>query len=225
MKKIAENIWFLPFPLKVFGVDIRRNVTLIRLDSGKLVIHSTADFSENDVKAIRELGDPGWLVEGMIDHDTFSDAGHSAFPGIPLLAPEGFSERVKFDVGSLRQPPAEWLPEVEVIQIEGAPKMAESVLFHHPSGTLVVCDLLFHFPEIKSVWAKALLLPTLGWNPAPGFSKRLKMAITDREAFRKSLETVMELPIQRIVPGHGVILEKNAKEKAREVFKKAGLLM
>jgi len=224
MQKLADNIWLLSFPLKILGVDIRRNVTVMRLGSGKLVIHSTAGFSGDDVRSIRGLGEPGWLVEGMIDHDTFSAEGRRAFPGIPFLAPEGFGERVGFEVGTLDEPPAGWLPEVEVIRIDGAPKMAESVLFHHPSDTLIVSDLLFHFPEIKSLWAKMLLIPALGWHPAPGFSKRVKMAIEDKQAFRKSVGKIMALPIQRIVPGHGVVLENDAKARAGRVFAGQGLL-
>jgi hypothetical protein len=218
MDKLAGNIWLLSYPLKTLGVDIRRNVTVIRLESGRLVIHSTAAFSQEDIAAIRELGEPGWLVEGMIDHDTFSKEGRAAFPGIPFLAPPGFSERVDFEVGDLNSPPAEWLPELEVIPIEGAPKMAESVLFHRPSGTLVVCDLLFNFPEVDSMWSKVLLTMVLGTDPAPGFSKRVKMAIKDDAAFAASLEKVKALPVQRVVPGHGVVLEQDAKARMRKLF-------
>ena len=224
MQKLAENIWLFPFPLKVLGIDIKRNVTVIRLGSGKLLIHSTADFSEEDVREIQKLGEPSWLVEGMIDHDTFSKEGRRAFPGIPFFAPAGFGERVGFDVVALDQPPTEWLPELDVIRIDGAPNMAEYVVFHRPSGTLVVCDLLFHFPEFESLWAKVLLTPALGLNPAPGFSKRLKMSIKDKESFRKSVEKVLSLPIERIVPGHGVVLENGAKEKARGAFEKSGVV-
>jgi len=224
MQKLADNIWLFPHPLKILGVDIRRNVTVIRLPSGRLVIHSTAKFSEAEIDEIRGLGEPGWLVEGMVDHDTFSEVGRKAFPEIPFLAPEGFAGRVDFEVESLGDPPAAWGPELDVIPIEGAPKMRESVFFHHPSGTLIVCDLLFHFPEIPSLWAKLFLLPALGMNPAPGFSKRLKMSVKDKEAFRGSLEKVMALPIQRIVPGHGFVLEEEARDKAGRVFEANGFL-
>lgn len=224
MRSLSENLWLLSLPLKILGVDIRRNVTLIRLSSGKLIIHSTAHFSEKDTAAIRSSGEPGWLVEAMVDHDTFSSEGHAAFPEVPFFAPEKFGERVEFPVCSLQEPPPEWLPEIEVIQVRGIPKMDEYVFFHHPSGTLVVCDLLFNFPEISSLWAKLLLTPTLGLNPSPGFSKRVRMAIKDREEFSESLRQILALPIRRIVPGHGEVLEHDAKERARAVFEKSGFV-
>ncbi len=123
-----------------------------------------------------------------------------------------------FEVGDLDSPPEQWLPELQVIPIKGAPKMAESVLFHRPSGTLVVCDLLFHFPEIDSVWSKVLLTMVLGTDPAPGFSKRVKMSIKDNVAFATSLEKVKMLPVKRVVPGHGVVLEEDAKERMGKLF-------
>ncbi len=89
MFKLADNIWLFPFPLKTLCVDIRRNVTVIRLESGRLVIHSTAPFTQGDIAEIRALGEPGWLVEGMIDHDTFSKEGQVAFPGNPFPSAAG----------------------------------------------------------------------------------------------------------------------------------------
>ena len=80
---LAENLWLLAYPLKMLGADLRRNVTLIRLRSGKVVIHSSAPFSAEDVAAIRALGEPGWLLDGILRHDTFAQEGRAAFPGIP----------------------------------------------------------------------------------------------------------------------------------------------
>ena len=224
MRQISENLWLLSYPLRILGIDIRRNVSVIRLASGKLVIHSTAPFTDDDIAGIRALGEPGWVTEPMLDHDTFSEAGHRAFPDIPFLAPAGFDERVSFEVRPLDPPPSEWLPDLTVVPIEGVPGFSEHAFFHAPSGTLIVCDLLFHFPEVRSLWAKLLLLPTLGPHPAPAFSWRFKSAIKDHEAFRKSLETLLALPIQRIIPGHGEVLESDAHARAKRVFEKRGLV-
>lgn len=224
MTKLTENLWLYRYDLETLGVNIGRNVTVIRLESGDLVIHSTAPFSESDVLEIRSLGQPSWIVEGMVDHDTFSAKGRTAFPNIPFLAPPDLQSRLDFQIDSLEMPPEEWDTELEIIPIKGAPKMAEYVFFHHPSGTLIVCDLLFHFPEPPSFWSKLLLTLAVGKNPAPGFSKRLKMAIDDEEAFRASILKVISLPIKRIIPGHGEVLENNAGERAKQLFAKQGFL-
>ena len=89
MKKLAENLWVLPYSLRLFGGDLRRVVTIVRLRSGELVIHSTGPFTPGDVTAILRLGKPGWLPDAMLRHDTFAKQGREAFPRIPFSSPGG----------------------------------------------------------------------------------------------------------------------------------------
>ncbi len=42
--------------MSLMGCRLGRNVTIVRLGSGKLLVHSSAPFSAQDVEAIRELG-------------------------------------------------------------------------------------------------------------------------------------------------------------------------
>ena len=52
---LAENLWLPVYPLKMLGADLRRNVTLIRPRSGKVLIHSTAPFTAEDVAALHRF--------------------------------------------------------------------------------------------------------------------------------------------------------------------------
>src|SRR5688572_7539523 len=54
--QIAENLWLLRYPLRLLGTEIGRTVTLIRLHTGELVIHSPAPFSTSDASAVKALG-------------------------------------------------------------------------------------------------------------------------------------------------------------------------
>jgi hypothetical protein len=163
MKEHAENIWVLPYSLRLFGADLRRIVTVVRLRSGELIIHSTGPFTPGDIAAIMRLGKPGWLLDVMLRHDTFAKQGHEAFSNIPLLAPEGFSEVVGFSTRPLIPAPAAWGDEVEVLQLEGIPSMREHLVFHRSSRTLIVADLLFNFgpdtPAGPVFWSCAPLAP------------------------------------------------------------------
>lgn len=207
MKKLADNLWLLTYPLKVLGADIIRNVAVIRLASGKLLIHSTAPFQPHDIEAIQKAGEPSWLVEAMLDHDTFSNEGHSAFPSLPYFAPPGFEKRVSFPVQSLAEPPEEWSPEIAIMKIEGNPSFNEYILLHRPSRTLIVADLIFNYRKAPSLWTKFLLFPALGFRHAPGMSKRFRSAIKDRDAFRRSLDQLLDWNFERIIVGHGQVVE------------------
>ena len=101
MVNLDENLWLLRYPLKMLGADLHRNVTVIRLNSGDLVIHSTGPFELDDAARIVSLGKPAWLLDTMLRHDTFAKRGREVFPEAVYLAPEGFSQRVGFQTGPL----------------------------------------------------------------------------------------------------------------------------
>ena len=96
MTNLTENLWLLRYPLKMLGADLHRNVTVMRLRSGDLVIHSTGPFALEDVAHVNSLGRPRWLLDVMLRHDTFAKQGKEAFPEAAYLGPDGFSEVVKF---------------------------------------------------------------------------------------------------------------------------------
>jgi hypothetical protein len=126
------------------GIDFKRNVTLLRLGDGRLIVHSTARFSDQDVAAIRRFGQPAWLLEATLIHDTFAKEGHKAFPDLPYLAPEGFATASGILTQPLCPPPPDWAGETDVFRIDGV-RSNEHALFHRRSGTLIVADLFFHF--------------------------------------------------------------------------------
>ncbi len=224
MERIGEAIWLLRYPLKIMGLNAGRRVCIIRLASGKLVIHSTGPFSDHDRAAIGQLGEPGWILDAMLDHDTFGQAGRAAYPGIPYLGPSGLDERVGFKTEPLAPAPSEWREELLVLELRGAPSFSEHVLLHEPSGTLIVCDLLLNFPSPQGLWPSLLLTAAVGRQRSPGVSRRLRLAITDRDAFKDSIRALLRWDFDRIVVGHGEPIRANGKQLAAEAFERARLL-
>jgi len=222
MTQLAENLWLLTYPQKKLGVDLKRNVTIIRLDSGDLVIHSTGPFSEGDVGIIQGLGKPAWLVEAMMQHDTFAKEGREAFPGIPFLAPPGFSDHVGFETVPILPPPAAWGTELEVMHIDGVENYEEHVFFHGSSRTLIVADLVFNFGPDEPVWTELVLKAAIGSEHNPGMSRPFRFAITDKAAFMHSMECLMDWDFERVIVGHGEPLEAAGKAKVSAMLRRAG---
>ncbi len=220
MHALAENLWLLPYPLRLLGADLRRNVTVIRLKSGDLMIHSTGPFTSEDAAAIRALGNPKWMLDVMLRHDTFAKDGLAAFPGIVYLGPTGYEAVVKVPVSPLL--PAPWGDELQVVRLEGVPSMEEHAVFHAPSRTLIVADLLFNFGAEASLWTHALLLLAVGARHAPGVSRSFKFTLKDRAAFERSLRAVMAWDFDRIIVGHGSVIERNGKSLLADALRRAG---
>ncbi len=215
----------MKFPLKMLGADLQRNVTLLRLASGKLIVHSTAPFETADIAAIRELGEPTWLVDVLLRHDTFAAEGHAAFPEARYLAPPGFEAGKGIATDSLVPPPAEWADEIAVLPVAGAPEYSEIVMLHRPSRTLVVGDLLINFPGDQGFLTELMIrVAVVGGDSAPGVTRPLKHAIDDHAAFIESLETILAWDFDRIVVGHGEPVVADAREKLRAAYQAAGIL-
>lgn len=224
MRQIADNLWILTYPLSVLGTNHGRTVTLIRLASGKTILHSMAPFPREDVAKIKAIGDPSWLVEAMLLHDTYARQGREIFPDRPFFGPEGFSEVVKFQTQSLRQPPAEWTDDVEVFEILGAPKLKEHVFLHKPSRTLIVADLVFNFHAHERGWDRFFHRWIAGFKRYPGMSRIFRLFVSDRPAFQSSIAKVLAADFDRIIVGHGEVLETNGKALLRRGLDDAGLL-
>lgn len=224
LRDIAPNLWMLSYPLKLLGVNVGRNVTVIRLASRKLIIHSTAPFSAGDVAAIKGLGEPAWIADMMLRHDTFAREGHTAFPSARYLAPDGFSKSLGFDTEPLIPPPAEWVDEIAVAAIDGAPEFGEVVMLHRPSRTLIVEDLIFNFAGTQNLWTKLFLrLATVGGRHEPGMTLPFKMAIKDGAAYAASIKTILAWDFDRIIVGHGTPIATGGKEKLRSTLQAAGV--
>ncbi len=221
-QRIDEDLWLREYPLKLLGADFRRNVTIIRLRSGKLVIHSTAPFTDADILAIRELGEPGWLLEGVLRHDTFAGGGRAAFPDVSYLAPEGFSNLVGFPTQPIIPTPIEWDGELLALEIDGMPEARDTALLHVPSRTLILTELVFNFGSDEPLWTEFLLLAAVGSEHHPGMSRPMKAGVKDESAFRNSIGELLSWDFDRVIVGHGDVIESGGKAKLTAAMAAAG---
>jgi len=206
----------------MLGADLRRNVTVIALRSGELIIHSSGPFSEADVAAIGALGRPRWLLDGILRHDTFAKEGRAAFPEAEYLAPPGFSEVVGFATDPIVPAPREWNGEVLALELDGAPAAREVALLHVPSRTLILTELVFNFTDGQPLWTEFLLRVAVGGEHHPGMPRPVKAGVKDEAAFKASLRIVEGWDFDRIVVGHGDVIESGGKEKLRQALAAAG---
>lgn len=225
MKNLAENLWLLHYPLPIMGEYLGRNVTVVRLRSGELVVHSTGPFSPADVAAISALGQPVCLVEALTMHDTFAKEGRAAFPGVPYYAPAGFSETVGFPTQDLAHPPAAWAGELEVLELAGkSAKALEYVFLHRPSRTLIVTDLVFNVTGEAPLGARLFASVGVvgGAEHDTGMPRPEKFQVSDHASFRRSVETLLAWDFERVIVGHGEVIEIGGKKRLGEALRDAG---
>jgi hypothetical protein len=219
IEPIGPNIWRMRYPLSLLGVSIGRNVAIIRLANGKLIIHSTAPFTSGDVGAIRTLGEPGWLLEATLFHDTFAKHGRSAFPALPYLAPEAFAKSTGLDTCPVDEIiSAAWGNEISVLKLEGIPKLQEHVVLHRPSRTLIVADLVFNLGPTASRWENFVRHRLMGIHRFPAMSRFFRMTIREPLAFETSIDTLLSWDFDRLVVAHGEVIATGAKRALAEAL-------
>ena len=223
-RRIADDVMIMSFPWRTLGIDFRRNVTLLRLADGRVVVHSTAPFTEQDIAAIRRFGEPSWLVEATLMHDTFAKQARAALPDIPYLAPDGFAKASGVQTESLLPPPQDWDREIDVFKIDGV-RMNEHALFHRRSRTLVVADLFFSFPEETSGWPRFFVRHVMGLPRLFGISFFYRrLIIRDKLAFERSMHTLLNLDFERIIVAHWKPPETDARRAVEQALTDCKLL-
>ncbi|MEM1296261.1 MAG: hypothetical protein AAGH89_12910 [Verrucomicrobiota bacterium] len=221
LQSLAENLWLMPYPLSIAGMRLGRTVTIIRLRSGKLIIHSTAPFPEADVAAFTDLGEPTWLVEATNFHDTFARQGHAAFPQLPYLVPEHFPTPKGVSTQELMMPD-DWGDELSMVKVDGMPKINEHVFFHPSSKTLIVADLVFNMPPETDAMTLRLLRWISGMKTYPDNSRMYRALIKDRAAFEASLQQILAFDFETVIVAHGVPIRERAKDQLAETFRAQG---
>ena len=223
-RQLTDDVALISFPWRALGIDFKRNVTLLRLGDGRVIIHSSARFTEQDVAAIRRFGQPMWLVETTLMHDTFAKEGHQAFPDLPYLAPEGFAEASGISTTSLIPPPSDWAGEIDVFKIDGV-RSNEHALVHQRSGTLVLADLFFSFPEDIRGWPRFFVRQVMRLPRFFGISAFFRrLVVRDKEAFKRSVNALLALDFERVVVAHSEPVDKDAKPAVEQALRDSELL-
>ena len=174
--------------------------------------------------AVTALGEPAYLVEALAKHDTYAKEGRAAFPGIPYYAPEGFTEASGVPSEPLANPPAAWQGELDVQVLAGQATMAEYVMLHRASRTLIVADLVFNIEGDAPTLTK-LVSPLLQTGAGPegtGMPRPEKMGVKDAEAFKGSLATILAWDFDRVIVGHGKPIETDGKRRLQAALSEAG---
>jgi hypothetical protein len=222
---IPGQIWLHSYPANLGGFRFDARMTVIRLASGTLVLHSPCDMTSALVQQISAIGPVGHLIAPGNYHTAHLLSAQKAFPEAKTWICPGVERKhlaIRYD-GILRDtPPADWAGELDQIVVRGTRIMREVAMFHRASNTLLLVDLIENFtdatPHINAA-SRFLFKYVLGmWNvprPAPEYQIGWK----DRKAAKESLQRILSWGFTKIIIGHGDLIEVNADAVAREAWK------
>jgi hypothetical protein len=149
LMQVAENLWiFDDDPINVADLRLPIRMTIIRLAGGDLLLHSATRFSSALREQLERLGTIRYFLAPSIAHWVFVPGWQEVLPDALLWAVPGLGARKEVREAGLRVDrelvdgtPEEWADEIETVLVSG-PLFAEIALFHKPSRTVVLTDLV-----------------------------------------------------------------------------------
>jgi len=214
MQQLDSDLWIAESPLRFLGVEMGSRMSVVRLRSGQLLLHSPIRVTPELVREVTALGRVAYLVAPNRLHHLFVGEWKHACPEAAIHVAPGL-DRKRPDLqiaGVLADAPhAGWADAVDQVILRGCPFMNEVVFFHRSSSTLLAADLAFNIGSSSPRLTRlAFRLGGTYSRLSPTLLERL--LVRDRAAFRRSLEQVLAWPFERVVVAHGEVSETGGRE-------------
>jgi hypothetical protein len=217
----ADDLWSAESQLSMTGFTLPVRMTIIRLPSGGLLLHSPIAIDDAMAAELAALGPVTHIVAPSMLHHLFVLPAHARYPDALLWCAPGLAQK-RADVpwhATLNPDalPAAWGGVLDAIHVQGAPKVHELVFLHKPSATLLVTDLIFHILRPHDL-ASALTLTLTGTRGKLAQSALWRFAfIKDRPAAGRSMRAILAMPFTRLLPCHGDPLDQDAHAQVTRV--------
>ena len=157
LKQVAPNIWVVDSgPLRALGLNIPIRMTVVKLQSGEVWLHSPTRYVQSLQQEIERIGRIGHLVAPSIAHWRFVEEWQQRCPNaVSWAAPELPGRRavrksnVKFHAELQAAAPELWKDDFEQLIIRGGFGVREAAFLHKPSRTLILTDLVENLEKEK----------------------------------------------------------------------------
>ena len=229
-KSLASNLWIFDQPDFTTGIaKLGTRMTVIKLASGGLFLHSPTKLDDETKRALDSLGEVRAVVAPSRAHHLYVGDYIKQWPSAKLYGPPGlvgdipdFRARIgarrdlKLDGVLGDEPQTEWAGEIDQHLFKGATGLNEVVFFHRPTRTAIFTDLVFNVPaDFRDAW---LFYTIVGARGRFGPHLLIRLAIRDRKAARESVAKILEWDFDRVIVTHGDVLESGGRRKFAEAF-------
>lgn len=191
------------------GARLPLRMTVLACEGGVAIVSPIA-IDDALAEAIDALGPVRYLLAPNLLHHMHLQSASKRYPEAKVLGAPGLATKrsdLRFD-GELGD--GEITPELESHLVRGADKLSEVVFFHRPSKTLVVTDLVFNIHGARGMSGLVLSMLSRALGKVEQ-SRLLRWMTKDRAAAGKSVDTLLDLPFERLVMAHGNVVEHGAK--------------
>ena len=205
LRQLAEGVWLDTAPVRILGMHLTANMTVLRLGDRSLLLHSPIPLTPERRAEVAALGSVTHLYSPNTFHHLRIGDWAAAYPGARVHAPAGLVKkrkdlRIDRIIGSAPEPA--FAGVIDELPIAGF-YLEESVLFYRPARTLIVADLVHNVGKPEHAWTK-FYTQMMGFYDRVALSRVIRRtAFTRLATTRRSLDAVLACPFERVVVGHG----------------------
>ena len=213
LEEIATGLWTVDRPQRFLGVEVGTRMTVVRLRSGALWLHSPVVPDPALCSALDALGEVRFAICPNRFHHLHAGAYREVYPAIEIHVAPGL-ERKRDDLAADAvlhdAPDPRWAEDLDQLSVRGMPMLNEVVFLHRASRTLLLTDLAFHLAEPMPKGTQRTLRWLGGKQFGPTWLERLVMT-RDRTAARRSFEQLLCWEFDRVIVAHGAVLETGGR--------------
>ncbi len=225
MKKLADDIWiFDGSSVQFLGLPFSTRMTVVRLSTGDLWVHSPIKLSDYITEKMGSLGRVKYLIAPNHLHHLFLSEWIAAYPNAEVYGTNEVIKKrsdISFHASLNNQQRYAWNPDIEQELFSGSPLMEECVFYHNRSSTLIVTDLVENFSgQDFNCWQKVVAkgVGILAPNGKMPLDWRLSFMFGEAKA-RKHFDRLLAWNPRMLVMSHGEIIDKHAHKFLEQSFK------
>jgi hypothetical protein len=229
-KNLAPGLWIFDQPdFTARFAKIGTRMTVIKLGSGGLFLHSPTKLDEETRRALYALGEVRAVIAPSRAHHMFVGDYIRTWPDAKLYGPPGlvgdipdFRARIgarrdlKLDGVLGDEPQSEWAGEIDQHLFKGATVLNEVVFFHRATRSAIFTDLVFNVPA--DFQDARIFYTIVGGRGHFGPHRLIRLAIRDRKAARESVAKILAWDFDRVIVTHGDVLESGGHAKFAQAF-------
>jgi hypothetical protein len=222
---VADRIWSLERPVWFGGVRLRVRTTILRLEDGSLLLHTPAPPSDVLAEQLAALGPVRWLLVPNCWHHLGVPAAAARFPEARVVGPASALERnkaLRLDLDLQGATFSEQVPELEALPLRGVPFWDETMLYHRPTQTLLGADIVCWASE-RDHWTWRYAARLTGCYERVRVPPDARKKIVDKAAAERSLYAMLQRPAERLIIGHGEVIEANCHDQLARAWRLEGL--
>ena len=197
-----------------FGFVYPTRMAVVRLLSGELWLWSPVALTDALRAEVARLGPVGHIVAPSKLHNLAMPDWQAAFPQALLHAAPGLRARrpdIAFGSDLGAEPHPDWAGQIEQVLFRGNRIAEEAAFFHAASGTVLICDLIQHFPPgWFSGWRAVVARLDRMTGAGPAMPRKFRLAFADRAAAGIAARRVLGWPATAVVMAHGAPVTDNA---------------